>query len=230
MAGAAASGARHASAHLFHGAAWVLCDDIAGQTDIDAVGEIVQTLGAHPVILGAEEHDRRVSLVSHLPRLLASALIELAQERPGALDLSAGSFRDLTRMAGSDPEWWTEVLTSNKDAMLATIESLESVLRRWKEDISGWDAANVTRHLAETRTARAGLGASSESVRVLLFDRPGEIALVGRALEKSRVDLRALHIRHAEYGGGGVLTLSVGTEEAGALRSALVALGFEIED
>jgi hypothetical protein len=65
---------------------------------------------------------------------------------------------------------------------------------------------------------------------VILFDKPGEIGLVGRSLEKSGVDLRDLQLRHAEYGGGGVLTLSVGVEEAGLLREALAENGFEIEE
>jgi hypothetical protein len=92
------------------------------------------------------------------------------------------------------------------------------------------DAAAINEHLATTAEARGKLGAPVAVVRVILFDKPGEIGLVGRSLEKSGVDLRDLQLRHAEYGGGGVLTLSVGVEEAGLLREALTANGFVLEE
>ncbi|MDH3190624.1 MAG: hypothetical protein OEM39_08335, partial [Acidimicrobiia bacterium] len=76
---------------------------------------------------------------------------------------------------------------------------------------------------------RSHLAAPAAEVRVVLFDRPGEIARVGRALEESAVDLRDLQLRHAEHGGGGILTLSVGIEEVARLRAALEASGFELE-
>jgi prephenate dehydrogenase len=103
MAGSVSSGPEHASAHLFHGAPWVLCDDLANTADIDRMKEVVTSLGANPVVMDAASHDERVALVSHLPRLLASILIQMTADNPGASELSAGSFRDLTRVAGSDP-------------------------------------------------------------------------------------------------------------------------------
>ncbi|REK40300.1 MAG: prephenate dehydrogenase/arogenate dehydrogenase family protein [Actinobacteria bacterium] len=230
MAGSASSGADHASAHLFHGATWVLCDDTAGKEDIDLVKGMVSNLGASPVVMSSAEHDERVALVSHLPRLLASVLIEMAEQNPEALHLSAGSFRDLTRVAGSEAGWWTDVFMANQKAMAVTINQLQGLLERWKLDIAAGDRASINDRLEQTREARAGFGPSVAAVRVILYDRPGEIGLVGRALEQSEVDLRDLQIRHAEYGGGGVLTLSVAAAEAAALKKALADNGFEIEE
>lgn len=229
MAGSASTGPEHASAHLFQGATWVLCDDLANGADIERMKEIVATLGANPVVMDAAAHDERVALVSHLPRLLASVLLQMAEDNPGAAELSAGSFRDLTRVAGSDPVWWSDILIGNKDAMDRTIDEMQRQLGRWREEIAREDAPAIQGHLATTAAVRKGLGAQLTAVRVILFDKPGEIGLVGRSLERSGVDLRDLHIRHAEYGGGGVLTLSVSGEEAGSLKAALVEDGFEIE-
>ncbi|MGF1616956.1 MAG: prephenate dehydrogenase/arogenate dehydrogenase family protein [Acidimicrobiia bacterium] len=229
MAGSASTGPEHASAHLFQGATWVLCDDLANSGDIERMKEIVADLGANPVVMDAASHDERVALVSHLPRLLASILIQMAEDNPGAAELSAGSFRDLTRVAGSDPDWWSDILIANKGALDRTIEQMLRQLGRWREEIANEDATAMQRHLAATAAVRMGLGAPVTAVRVILFDRPGEIGLVGRSLERSGVDLRDLQIRHAEYGGGGVLTLSVSEEEAGSLEAALIEDGFEIE-
>jgi prephenate dehydrogenase len=230
MAGSASSGAEHASAHLFHGASWVLCDDLANTADIEEVEAIVSSLGANPVVMSASSHDERVALVSHLPRLLASTLIQMTSENPGASELSAGSFRDLTRVAGSDADWWTDIFLANRDAMDQVIGQVQELLGRRRDEITSGDAAAINEHLATTAEARGKLGAPVAAVRVILFDKPGEIGLVGRSLEKSGVDLRDLQLRHAEYGGGGVLTLSVGVEEAGLLREALTANGFELEE
>lgn len=230
MAGSASTGPEHASAHLFQGATWVLCDDLANNADIDLMKDIVGTLGANPVVMDAASHDERVALVSHLPRLLASILIQMTEDSPGASELSAGSFRDLTRVAGSDPGWWTEILIANKDAMDRTISQMQLLLGRWREEIARGDITAMQEHLSNAAAVRVGLGAPVAAVRVILFDKPGEIGLVGRSLERSGVDLRDLQLRHAEYGGGGVLTLSVSQEEADALKAALVEDGFEIEE
>lgn len=229
MAGSASTGPEHASAHLFQGATWVLCDDLANSADIERMKDIVTALGANPVVMDAAAHDERVALVSHLPRLLASILIQMTEDSPGASELSAGSFRDLTRVAGSDPGWWTDILIANKGAMDRTIEQMQHLLGRWREEIARGDVTAMQEHLSNTAAVRMGLGAPVAAVRVILFDKPGEIGLVGRSLERSGVDLRDLQIRHAEYGGGGVLTLSVSEEEAGSLKAALVEDGFEIE-
>jgi prephenate dehydrogenase len=230
MAGSASSGPEHASAHLFHGASWVLCDDLANADDIEAVKAIVRSLGANPVVMSAASHDERVALVSHLPRLLASTLIQMTSDNPGASELSAGSFRDLTRVAGSDADWWTDIFVANRSAMDRVIDQIQDLLGKRREEINSGDSAALNDHLSTTAEARGNLGAPVAAVRVILFDKPGEIGLVGRSLEKSGVDLRDLQLRHAEYGGGGVLTLSVAVEEASLLREALAENGFELEE
>ena len=66
------------------------------------------------------------------------------------------------------------------------------------------------------------------AVRVALADRPGELAKMGRALERSAVDVRDLQLRHAPHGGGGILTLTVRPSDEKHLRSALVAEGLDL--
>ena len=75
--------------------------------------------------------------------------------------------------------------------------------------------------LSEARDTRRALGSPVAQVRVALADQPGELAKVGHAFESSGVDIRDIQMRHAPYGGGGVLTLSVRPGEEGSLRLAL---------
>lgn len=230
MAGSAVSGPRFASSHLFHGASWALCDDNRNDDAIAYVAEVVAGFGANPVILSAEEHDAHVATVSHLPRIIASALIELVELSPEATRLSAGSFRDLTRVAASGGGWWADILAENSASVQASVARFGNILQTWANDLEQGNLTGISERLVAAGQARSKLGSPVAEVRVVLFDRPGEVGKVGLALSESGVDLRDIQLRHAEYGGGGILTLSINANETDNLRSALRGQGFELED
>ena len=224
MAGGETSGPEMASSSMFHGATWVLTTDGADAVDLEQMSEVVSSLGANPVAMTAAEHDVAVARVSHLPHVLAAVLMNLVQDDPATLALAGGGFRDLTRIAAGESGWWSEVLTANSDQVTASIEGLDAALDRWKS-ASKDEMADL---LESARQARLGLGEHNTQVRVVLVDRPGEIARVGHALEQSRVDVRDFQLRHGEHGGGGILTISVRGEGRDALTMALVDEGFEV--
>lgn len=230
MAGREHAGPRAASAALFRGASWILCSDGAAAPDLAALSEIVSDLGAIPVVMTAAEHDAAVAAISHLPQVLASALVQVAGADPHALDLAAGSFRDLTRVALSEPTWWAELLVANQGQVRKALVSL-------RENLDGWDSAleegaveRLSIQLQKARNIRRAMGPPVVAVGVVMQDRPGELGAVGRALVATGVDVRDLQLRHGPHGGGGVLTLSVRPGEAEALRDALAAEGFELEE
>jgi prephenate dehydrogenase len=229
MAGGATAGPAMASSHLFHGATWVLTTDHAAEADLASMEQVVRSVGANPVRLTAEEHDTAVAVISHVPHLLAAALVRSAAGDPTALSLAGGGFRDLTRVAGSETGWWTEVLTSNSESILVALAGLEDELSRWKALLTSEDSAGLSGALESARVTRGSLGEHHAQVRVVLFDRPGEIATVGHALEESGADVRDFQLRHGEHGGGGVLTISVSPRTVESLRGALEEHGFTVE-
>jgi prephenate dehydrogenase len=221
MAGREVTGPDAARAALFRGATWVVVPNGADETDVERVELMVTDLGARPVRMSAAEHDAAVARISHVPQILAAALLEGAGEVPGAMDLAAGSFRDLTRVASSDPAVWVDILFANRREVSEAIEWLRA---RLATVVASEDQLAAT--LEDARHLRASLGHELGVVRVTLEDRPGEMAAVGRALADSGVDLRDLQLRHAPYGGGGILTLSVRSGHESALRASLGAEGF----
>ena len=227
MAGREASGPAAATGSLFRGAAWVLVTDGAGSEDLEIVTSLVEDLGARPMLMTAEEHDRRVAVVSHLPQLLAAGLLHLADDEDGALDLAAGSFRDLTRVAASDPAPWTELLSGNADALATAVTSLTRALDELASSARS-SPERVASTLGEARRLRRSLAPPVAAVRVALDDRPGELARVGTAFASSGVDVRDLQLRHGPHGGGGVLTISVRPGEDETLRDALRAEGLDV--
>jgi prephenate dehydrogenase len=230
MAGREHAGPRAASAALFRGATWILCSDGASGADLQRTRELVTSLGAVPVTMTAAEHDAAVAAISHLPQVLASALVQVAATDPHALDLAAGSFRDLTRVALSEPAWWAELLVINQGELRRVLDSLIEALRGWSSTLEEGAVERLATELQDARRVRQAMAPPVVAVGVVMQDRPGELGAVGRALAAGGVDVRDLQLRHGPHGGGGVLTLSVRPGEAETLRHALLAEGFQLEE
>ena len=229
MAGREHAGPEAASAALFRGAAWVVCDDGATREDVERLSSIVASTGANPIVMSAQRHDQVVASVSHLPHLLAVALVNTISDNPDAAELVSGSFRDLTRVASAESSWWPEVLTSNAEAVTRSLDDLVGKLQDLGSRVRSGDVEGLAGQLDQARTRRGAMAPPVALVQVILQDKPGEIAAVGHALQTSRVDVRDLQLRHAVHGGGGILSLSVRPGEAETLKAALVEEGFDIE-
>ena len=195
--------------------------DWASEEDLGFVEGLLEQLGARPVRMTAGEHDRGVAMISHLPQVLATALVNEAADRTNTLELVAGSFRDLTRVAASDPANWVDVLELNTPQILAVIEDFRERLGVVATALAENDDESIRAFLGRGQQIRRDLAPGSVPVRVALADEPGELARVGRAFGAAAVDIRDLQLRHAPHGGGGVLTVSVRPGEDAALRTAL---------
>src|SRR5918992_2719885 len=127
MGGSERSGPDHASPSVLDGIVWVVTP--GSRTDdrsVSRLEEWVSRVGARAVRMDAERHDRLVAMVSHLPQVASTALMGLAASEeagePEILLLAAGGFRDLTRLAASNPALWSEILLSNREAIATAID------------------------------------------------------------------------------------------------------------
>jgi prephenate dehydrogenase len=132
MAGAETSGLAHARADLFDGKRWFLVDAGAGDDANDAVEAIVSAAGARPEWIEATHHDRLMAALSHLPQIAASALMAVSGTLAGEsnLDLAGTGLRDSTRLAGSDPDLWSEIAASNAEELSKAVRKLREELER----------------------------------------------------------------------------------------------------
>ncbi|HXB82150.1 MAG TPA: prephenate dehydrogenase/arogenate dehydrogenase family protein [Candidatus Acidoferrum sp.] len=122
MAGSERSGASNARGDLFEGRPWAYVP--TGDADLDARAcKFIESLGALPLAIGAEDHDRIVAIASHVPQVVAYRYTRLLQEKNGAERLCGPVARELLRIASMDPAMWREILSAN-----AT--NVESDLRR----------------------------------------------------------------------------------------------------
>jgi prephenate dehydrogenase len=156
MAGAEKSGYGFARSDLFERATVVVTPTKRG---VDAatgtVSGLWRTLGARVVVWDAEGHDRAVAAISHLPHVIAWALVDAVNRyEPAALDLVAGGFRDTTRIAASDPIVWREILLANRDEVAVSLGAYREALADLERLIAEADPAALERYLARVKALR----------------------------------------------------------------------------
>jgi prephenate dehydrogenase len=170
MCGTERSGHAAVDPALFTGARWAVC--LEPDTELPRwlrVAEVALAVGAEVVPATAAEHDEAVAAISHVPHLLAAALAAAAAEAgPLALALAAGSFRDGTRVAGSDPAFVTAMVEGNAGPTAAALDRVEAQLRRpWSELVAA--GAAVAARDRGRRTVRVPL----ERAALLSLGRAG---------------------------------------------------------
>ena len=158
IAGAEKSGAGAASAALFQGRRLVLTPlNENREEDVETLSGLWTALGARVSRMSPEEHDGVFAAVSHLPHLLAYALVGDIAARPDAAQLfgyAAGGFRDFTRIASSHPEMWRDICVANSDQLLKEVVRYSNALENVKKLLETRDAASLEKLFADARAAR----------------------------------------------------------------------------
>lgn len=162
MCGKEQAGISAAEAGLYEGKTWVLSP--LERTDPQAVRlaeSLARSVGSRVLFLGPEQHDRLVAAISHLPYLLSCALVATAErvaERDARLwEVAASGFRDTTRLAASDVTMLLDILMTNREAVLAMVEGLQSELAHLAETLRRGDEAGLQAALEAVRRRRVGL-------------------------------------------------------------------------
>ncbi|MEK9825676.1 MAG: prephenate dehydrogenase/arogenate dehydrogenase family protein [Methylotenera sp.] len=158
IAGAEKSGVTAANADLFRSKNVILTPTTANSAEaISRVQALWQLCGANISNMAAETHDRVFAAVSHLPHLLAFALVDDIASRPNAEQLfsfAASGFRDFTRIAGSHPEMWRDISLANKTALLAELSAYQAELSQLKQLLEAEDGAGLQALFERASTAR----------------------------------------------------------------------------
>ncbi|MBA3231488.1 MAG: prephenate dehydrogenase/arogenate dehydrogenase family protein [Acidobacteria bacterium] len=131
LAGAAVGGIEAARGDLFHGRPWILTPS-SSRHETGLLGTMLEAIGAQVRTLAPEAHDALVTYLSHLPQLVASALMHVVGTHTGAegLALAGRGLRDSTRLATSPPGVWRDIVATNHDNISAALDDLIEVLRR----------------------------------------------------------------------------------------------------
>ena len=160
IAGAEKSGVTAAKADLFIGKNVVLTPNENSSAEaLKLVRELWQTTGANVTEMTAQVHDQIFAAVSHLPHLLAFALVNDLANRPNAkqlFDFAASGFRDFTRIAGSSPEMWRDISLANKTALLSELEAYQAEISALQNLLKNEDSQGLKamfEHASQARQA-----------------------------------------------------------------------------
>lgn len=148
MAGHEKGGPKFASNWLFRGAKWIICPGAAPASLMARLESVVKELDAVPVRLSASEHDRTAAILSHLPHVLAGLLLETGTQLEST-EASGGSWKDLTRVGGVDPELWTQILIGNRTEVASVLEGYVARLGELAKMIETSDAKGIEKWLKE---------------------------------------------------------------------------------
>jgi prephenate dehydrogenase len=236
MGGSERSGPDHASASVLDGTVWVV-DETAPAEALERLETWIARVGANAVRLSVERHDRLVAMVSHLPQVASTALMGLAAAEeagePEILLLAAGGFRDLTRLAASNPHMWSDILLANRDAIVRAIDLYVARLTGLRDLVASEASDEVERAFAESKEARLSLAAKPQVkagvavLQITVPDRPGVLAEVTATMGEAGVNIEDLQIVHSPEGGLGTVHLTVAAGAAGDAERALRERWFE---
>ncbi len=237
MAGSEQVGVEGASGDLFVGATWVLTP--TATTDPDAyaqVRNVLVDLGANVMALDPDQHDSLVAVVSHVPHLTAATLMDLAaavgQDHAALLQLAAGGFRDMTRIAAGQPSIWPDICDDNAEAIVATLDLLVDALVDMRRRVAEHDHQGLLEILQRASDARRALSERAPGpeelveVRIPVPDRKGVFAEIAVLVTELGINIVDLEIAHSVEGDRGVFLVVVDQLSAPTLLATLSGRGY----
>ena len=240
IAGAETAGVENARADLFQGATWYLTPgERSSGLLYERLHRFVVAVGARPIAIDAETHDRLLATVSHLPHVIANVLVAQAaralDEQGEALPRVGPSFRDATRVAGANTDIWTDIYLSNAESIAAEVDETVRRLQSVADALRAGDPAALTdwnegasddrRRLLEADLA----GGPVHELRVPVPNRPGIVAQLALALGRAGVNIVDMALAPAPDMRSGAITLWIAGDEA-AERARQVVDGLDFGD
>ncbi|WOF24757.1 prephenate dehydrogenase [Microbacterium betulae] len=240
LAGRERGGAISARADIFAARPWVICRD--GETpaaDLALVEDLALDLGAVPIEMTPEEHDRSVALVSHVPQAVASLLAARFADAPElSLSLAGQGVRDTTRIAHSAPELWVQILGANAGPVVEVLDALAADLADVADALRRPDAPGARRVVAEA-VRRGNVGVERlpgkhgqrrrfESLVVMVDDTSGQLGRLFGDLGELGVNVEDFRLEHSPGAPVGLAEIAVDPSVLGGAVEGLESRGWRI--
>lgn len=226
MAGSEKTGFEAASDRLIENAYYIITP--GGEVPFDRLGDftdLISSLGAIPMVLTAEEHDFITAGVSHLPHIIASALVNLVSMLDNDLEymktIAAGGFRDITRIASSSPIMWEQICVENNENISNVLDDYIRLLIQIRCFVDNKDAESLYRMFASSRDYRDsiditdnGLLKKAHMLYLDIADEAGGIATIATILAMEQISIKNIGIIHNREFEQGVLKIEFYDEDS----------------
>jgi prephenate dehydrogenase len=235
MAGREIGGASSARADLFQGRSWILTPG----TEVDSsshelVLELIAHLGATPIELSAQDHDRAVARISHLPQIASSLIAkQLAGTPPEWMELAGQGLRDTTRIAGSDESLWKEIIFSNRNELQQLLINLQNDVQLMIDSLDNPD--EIAQLIAQGRAGKAlipgkhgGKAREYFYLPIVIDDKPGQLGAIFNECSAMDVNVEDLNIEHSPGQLSALITLALSQSDAEKLSTHLTSIGWNV--
>lgn len=219
MAGSEKSGYSNSKAMLIENAYYILTPTASvPQEKISRYEKFVENLKALPLILDYQQHDYVTGTISHLPHIIASALVNFVRNTDTRdelmKNLAAGGFKDITRIASSSPIMWQNICLKNKDNISKILGEYIQSLTNFKEVIDSEDAQELYNLFSSSQNYRNSIPGSSAgpikkafAVYCDIIDEAGGIAAIATILASNNINIKNIGIVHNREFEEGVLRI-----------------------
>ncbi len=226
---------------LFENTTYILTEDLTNNNELKDFRKIIESLGANILFIPAKQHDVIAASVSHLPQLTAVALVNTASlktENYNFLDLAAGGFRDMTRIASSDFEIWESIISTNRKQILTALEKFSFEVDKLIKWISENKISRLAEYFSEARKNRDEIPQNTKGflnpvhdIFIFVEDKPGMISKISTALYEEGINIKDIELLKIREGTGGTFRLAFeSAEEAERAKRLISDLGFKLSD
>lgn len=238
MTGKEDGGYENSDPLLFENSVYIVTEDLNQPGIYQEFRKVIEMLGSNILHIPAKQHDVIAASVSHLPQLLSVALVNTASlktDNYNFLDLAAGGFRDMTRIAASDFKIWESIISTNNNQILTALDKFSYEIDILKE----WILKNKTSELADyfekARKNRdeipkntKGFMTPLHDIFIFVVDQPGMVSKISTALYEQKINIKDIELLKIRAGTGGTFRLSFDSAEDAATANKIVKdLGFE---
>lgn len=220
MAGSEKTSYTYANDRLVENAYYAITPtDAVSKERVEEFTEIVQGIGAIPINISYEEHDKVVATISHLPHLIAASLVNLVKHNDSKNEymktMAAGGFKDITRIASSSPEMWEQICMTNNNNISEILDLYIKDLEKVKNELDTKNGQAINHMIAESRDYRDNIDEHNNSIIQRsynifcdIIDESGAIATIATILATNGVSIKNIGIIHNREYEEGVLKIS----------------------
>jgi len=220
MAGSEASGYKASRHTLFENAYYVLTPmDGTPEVCVNKLADFLKSLGALPIVIDPACHDYATAAISHVPHVIASALVNTVKELDGSdklmHTLAAGGFRDITRIASSEPSIWESICLTNRDNIIRILDVLDKNINSFVSALSRSDEKRLRQFFLGAKEyrdsfsdKRVGALLKTYDITVDVEDKPGVIAAVAGELGNHGINIKNIGINNSREMEGGAMEIS----------------------
>lgn len=238
MIGSERSGYETSKDLLFENSYYIITkNEKTSQKSIDLLEELVFEIKAIPIIIDENKHDYITSVISHVPHVVAAALVRLVKnlddENETMKTLAAGGFKDITRIASSDPTMWENICVENKDEIIKVLNILIAILKSFEDDINNreriYNFFENSKNYRDSFINRKINGNTMPELNISIKDENGAIAKITTILSENNIGIKNIEVLNNRENNFGALRVVVRTYEERDLGYDIIKdLGYDI--